>query len=111
LRLGSCRQHAAAAFLSPASPALSLPLAAAAAAAARQAFRALAAYLRSKGRAGVVDLPPTAAAPGVGRFLYLIPPPDGPVASGGGGGGGALGLAWDGRAPLLLAAEVEAHTP
>jgi len=65
-------------------------------------------YLLSKNRAGVVDLPPLAdAAEGRGppprrRVLYLIP------ADGDDAEAASLGraLAWDGRSPLLLAAEV-----
>jgi len=72
-------------------------------------------YLQDKGRAGVVDLPPPppgaggvgadqpgAAPPGAGgpaRTLYLIPAAQEACAK--------LGLAWDGKAPLFLAAVVQ----
>jgi hypothetical protein len=65
------------------------------------------AYLLEKRRAGVVDLPPLTATEAQGqplrrRVLYLIP------ADGDDAEAASLGraLAWDGRSPLLLAAEV-----
>jgi hypothetical protein len=77
-----------------------------------QGFRSLVKYLQDKGRAGVVDLPPPppgaggvgadqpgAAAGGLARTLYLIPAAQEACAK--------LGLAWDGRAPLFLAAVVQ----